>query len=116
MGNPVTWFEIYSANPDGLHDFYGNVFGWKLQHLKGADYAVVDTDSGQGIGGGIGKADGRNQTIFSIEVDDPQAFLESVEMHGGKTVVPVTETPGVVTFAEFADPQGNIVGLFKWAS
>jgi predicted enzyme related to lactoylglutathione lyase len=116
MGNPVTWFEIYSANPAALHDFYGKVFGWKLQPMGGTDYAVVDTDSGQGIGGGIGKAEGPNQTIFSIEVDDPQAFLESVEANGGKTVVPVTETPGVVTFAQFADPQGNIVGLFKWAS
>jgi uncharacterized protein len=115
MGNPVTWFEIYSANPAALHDFYGKVFGWKLQPMGGTDYAVVDTDSGQGIGGGIGKAEGPNQTIFSIEVDDPQAFLESVEANGGKTVVPVTE-PGVVTFAQFADPQGNIVGLFKWAS
>jgi predicted enzyme related to lactoylglutathione lyase len=115
MGNPVTWFEIYSATPEALHDFDGRVFGWRLQPMDGTDYALVDTDSGQGIGGGIGKADGPNQTIFSIEVDDPQASLESVEANGGKTVVPLTEAPPV-TFARFADPQGNIVGLLKWAS
>jgi predicted enzyme related to lactoylglutathione lyase len=28
-------------------------------------------------------------------------------------VVPVTEIPGLVTFAQFADPQGNVVGLLK---
>jgi hypothetical protein len=113
MGNPVTWFEIYAANPETLHDFYGNVFGWRLQAIDGMDYAVVDTDSGRGIAGGIGKAQGPNQTIFSIEVDDPQAFLQLIEANGGKTVVPVTEIPDVVTFAQFSDPDGNVVGLFK---
>jgi predicted enzyme related to lactoylglutathione lyase len=28
-------------------------------------------------------------------------------------VVPVTEIPNMVTFAQFADPQGNVVGLVK---
>ena len=106
MGSPVTWFEIYSTNPEVLNDFYGKVFGWKLQPVEGTYYAVVDTDSGTGIGDGIGRAEGPNQTIFSIEVDDPQGFLERVEANGGKTVVPVTEAPPVV-FARFADPQGN---------
>jgi predicted enzyme related to lactoylglutathione lyase len=115
MGNPVTWFEIYSANPKGLHEFYGKVFGWKLQPMGGTDYAVVDTDSGRGIAGGIGKAEGANQTIFSIEVDDPRAFLDRVEANGGKTVVPVTQADPVM-FARFADPEGNVVGVFKWLS
>ncbi len=26
---------------------------------------------------------------------------------------PVTEIPDVVTFAQFADPDGNVIGLFK---
>ena len=54
MGQPVTWFDIYSSNPQSLNDFYGKVFGWKLQPMEGTDYAIADTDSGQGIGGGIG--------------------------------------------------------------
>jgi uncharacterized protein len=115
VGYPVTWFEIYSEDPDALHDFYSSVFGWKFQPM-GEDYAVIDTASDEGIGGGIGKAEGVNQTVFSIEVDDPRTILDSVEANGGKAVVPVTETPGVVTYAQFADPQGNVVGLFKWAS
>ena len=52
--------------------------------------------------------------VFYIEVDDPQAYLDRIEQAGGKTVVPVTETE-MVTFAQFADPQGNVVGLVKSA-
>jgi hypothetical protein len=52
-----------------------------------------------------------------VRVGDPcrqldlQATLDKVESLGGKTVTPVTEIPGVVTFAEFQDPQGRVVGL-----
>jgi predicted enzyme related to lactoylglutathione lyase len=35
---------------------------------------------------------------------------------GGKTVIPVTEMPDVVTFAQFADPDGNVVGLYRTPS
>ena len=32
---------------------------------------------------------------------------------GGEIVTPVTEIPGVVTFAEFRDPAGNVIGMSK---
>ena len=115
MGRGVTWFEIYTGEPSRLFGFYEEVFGWKVEPMGGEDYGIVDTGSG-GIGGGIGRADGPNETLFSIEVDDPQAFLDRVEAAGGKTLMPVTETPGAVASTRFADPQGNVVGLFRWLS
>ena len=113
MGNPVTWFEINSSNPKDLHDFYSRAFGWRMQPVEGMNAAMVDTDSGAGIAGSIAEAEGPNQVTFYIEVDDPQSFLDRIESLGGKTAVPVTEIPDVVTFAQFADPEGNVVGLFK---
>ena len=50
---------------------------------------------------------------FYVQVDDPQAYLNKIEAAGGKTVVPVTEIPDMVTFAMFADPEGNVGGLVK---
>ena len=112
MGNPVVRFEINSQNPAALHEFYGRLFDWNIHVLPDTDYGSVDTEDG-GIGGGIGPADGPNQVTFYIEVDDLQGTLTRVELAGGKTVVPVIEVPGVVTFAQFADPDGNVVGLVK---
>lgn len=112
MGNPVTWFEIKSSNPARLHEFYSDAFGWKMQLVVGMDSAMVDTDSPAGIAGSIGKAEEPNQVTFYIEADDLQSHLDRVESLGGKTVMPVTEIPDVVTFAQFADPDGNVVGLF----
>jgi uncharacterized protein len=113
MGAPVTWFEISTSDPKAARGFYGELFGWNLQVIEEINYALVDTGTEGGIGGGIGQAQGPNQVIFYIEVDDPQALLDSVEKAGGSTVVPVTEVPDMVTFAQFADPQGNVVGLVK---
>jgi len=113
MGAPVTWFEINTKDPKAAQDFYGQVFDWKLDAVPDMDYALVQTGENNGIGGGIAAAEGENQVIFYIEVDDPQAYLDRIEKAGGRTVVPVTDVPGMVTFAQFADPQGNVVGLVK---
>lgn len=113
MAAPVTWFEINTSEARAVCEFYAAVFGWKLQFVEEAAYALVDTGEEGSIGGGIGQARGPNQVIFYIEVDDPQTYLDRIEQTGGKTVVPVTEIPGMVTFAQFSDPQGNVVGLVK---
>ena len=75
-------------------------------------YGMIDTQ-GRGIDGAIGPARGPNQVTFYIEVNDLQESIARIEEAGGKIVVPITEVPGVVTFAQFADPDGNVVGLVK---
>jgi predicted enzyme related to lactoylglutathione lyase len=111
MANPVTWFEITARDADKVRDFYKTAFGWQVNVMPEMNYGTVD-NAGQGIDGGIGQGD-QSQVTFYIAVDDPQAYLNKIEARGGKTVVPVTEIPNVVTFAQFADPEGNVVGLIK---
>ncbi|MFB3739427.1 MAG: VOC family protein [Candidatus Velamenicoccus archaeovorus] len=112
MGAPVTWFEISTKGSEDVSRFYAEVFDWKLEPIEGAGYTLAHPEGEHGIEGGIGEAQGPNQVTFYVEVGDPQAYLDRIEAAGGKTVVPVTETP-MVTFAQFADPQGNVVGLVK---
>lgn len=114
MGKPVVHFEITSPNAKKLNKFYADLFEWNVQPVPDMPYAMVETKAGKGIDGGIGDSEtGESTVTFYVEVDDPQAYLDRVEKLGGKTVVPVTEVPGVVTFAQFADPQGNRIGLVK---
>ncbi len=117
MANPVTWFEILGRDADGLQRFYSDVFGWEYQKAPGPmNYGMVSAGNG-GIGGGIGDAqDGKGHVTVYVQVDDPQAYLDRVEQHGGKTIVPVTEIPDMVTFALFSDPEGHVVGVVKGQS
>jgi predicted enzyme related to lactoylglutathione lyase len=116
VGNPVSWFEILSRNSTALRDFYASLFGWRIEPYPGeAPYAVVDTGSEGAIRGGLGDPDGPNRVLLYIEVDDPQEVLDQVVEAGGTVVTPVTEIPETVTFAHFADPEGNVLGLSKTA-
>jgi predicted enzyme related to lactoylglutathione lyase len=113
MASKVSWFEIMGTNGTALQEFYADIFGWQLQRAPGEmNYAMLSGEDG-GIGGGIGDAQQGNYVTVYIEVEDPQAFLDRIEQKGGQTVVPVTEIPNMVTFAQFRDPEGNVVGLVK---
>ncbi|MDQ1392794.1 MAG: uncharacterized protein QOF30_1771 [Acidimicrobiaceae bacterium] len=112
MSNPVSWFEINTANPDAMSQFYADIFGWSFQDVEGG-YKLISTGGESSIGGGLGPAQGPNQVVFYVEVPDLESALQQIEQGGGHTVVPITEIPNMVTFAQFADPDGNVIGLFK---
>ena len=44
---------------------------------------------------------------------DRVVHFDAIEAAGGRTVMPVTEIPGMVTLAQFQDPAGNMVGIIK---
>ncbi len=113
MPNPVVHFEIVGKDAKKLQGFYSGVFDWKVDANNPISYGMVDT-GGQGINGGIaGADDGIARATFYIEVNDTDAYLKKVEGMGGKVLVPTTVVPNMVTFAMFADPEGNLVGLVK---
>lgn len=115
MGKPVIHWEIGGIDARKLQDFYGKLFDWKVDTNYPMNYGMVNTGSEGGINGGIGLTgeDKRPYVTFYIQVDDLQAYLDKAEKLGGKTVVPPTEIPNVVTFALFTDPEGNRIGLVK---
>ena len=113
MPNPVVHFEILGPDAGALQRFYGDLFGWKVDASNPMSYGMVDTGEGNPGGGITQGQNGHAGVTFYIRVDDLQGALDRVEKAGGKTVVPVTEIPDMVTFAQFADPAGNVVGLVK---
>src|SRR5260370_26664624 len=113
MGDPVTNFEINSADPAKARKFYGDVLGWKMNFMPENNYTFVDTDAGgKGIGGGIGPLRGpRPFVTFYVVVKDLQATMDKATQGGGKVVFPVTKVGPTTTIALFSDPDGNVIGL-----
>jgi len=113
MGNQVSWFEVTGKDGAKLQRFYGDLFDWKIDAGNPMSYGMVEGADG-GIGGGIGASqNGSTQVTFYVTVDDLQPYLEKAEQLGGRTAVPITEIPNMVTFAQIADPEGNVVGIVK---
>jgi predicted enzyme related to lactoylglutathione lyase len=109
MPNPVVHFEIAGKDGAGIQQFYSDAFGWAVDASNPMGYGIVEPQ-GEGIGGGVTGADNAAVTFY-IQVDDLEATLARVAELGGKTVMDVTVIPGMVTMAQFADPEGNVVGL-----
>ena len=108
MAHGVVHFEIGGPDVGQLAEFYASLFGWSMSSVPG--YTVVDTRGGAGINGGIA-ASPEPRVTFYIETDDLQFALDKINLVGGKTVLPITELPGMAIFARFADPDGLVVGL-----
>jgi predicted enzyme related to lactoylglutathione lyase len=115
MGAPIVHFEINGPDAAAKREFYGELFGWKLQPIDGMPYTMIDTDSdGQpSIAGGIGEPQdgGGFVTVYAL-VDDITAALKKAESLGAKTLMERTEMP-MVTIGMFADPQGQPIGLVE---
>jgi uncharacterized protein len=109
--NPVVHFEILGPDAKKLQDFYSSLFGWTIDANNEMQYGTVD-NGGQGINGGVAPSDdGGPRSIFYISVKDATEHLQKIESMGGKTVTPATVIPGMVTYALFTDPAGNLIGL-----
>ena len=111
MGHPVVHFEIGCRDLARTEQFFGELFGWKIQS---GPASAIDTASGQGIPGHITSLghEPQHYTIFYVEVEDVQAYLDKATSLGGKTLVPPIKIP-TGTFAWFSDPDGNTIGLLK---
>lgn len=109
---PVVHFEILGQDAKKLQDFYSKLFDWKMNVMEEMQYGLVEKTE-QGIGGGVGAAQPGMPGYVTIymAVDNTDEYLKKAEALGGKTVVPTTVIPGMVTFALFSDPEGHLVGL-----
>lgn len=110
---PVDWFEILGTDAKALHAFYADLFGWSIEVAPDATIEYGQVSAEKGAGGGIG-ASPTGQPLVTVyaRVDDLDAYLERAEKLGGKTVLQPMDVE-TVTVAQFADPLGNVFGLYK---
>lgn len=119
MGQPVIHFEISGRDGKKLQRFYAAQFGWKINDKNPMRYGVVNTAApakSRGINGGIYSSQpGAPPSAVTIYVSVPKIdpALKKILKAGGKTIVPRTVIPGMVTFAQFSDPAGNVLGLVE---
>ena len=111
-GHPIVHFEIGCRDRAKSEAFFSSLFDW---HIQANDPAgTIDTGSTHGIPGHIASLghEPQHYTMFYVEVEDVQAYLDKAVALGGKMLVPPVKTPAG-TFAWLSDPDGNMLGLLK---
>jgi predicted enzyme related to lactoylglutathione lyase len=111
----VVHLEILGADAPRLQRFYAELFGWNITlNPVGYGYVPVAPAPPVTLTGGIGPSpQGGPLAVFYVKVDDPIAILKKAETLGGRVVVPPVDVPGGITFARFADPEGNVIGIVR---
>ena len=117
MANPFVHMELMTTDVKVAKKFFGELFDWKLEEVKGADnipYTMINV--GNGAGGGI-MANPMPKTgslwVPHIEVDDVRAATEKAKALGGQVMKPVTEVEGMGEFSIILDPTGGMFGLWE---
>jgi hypothetical protein len=110
--HPIVYFEIGCRDRPKTQRFFTDLFGWHIQENGPA--GVIDTSSQRGIPGHITSLghEPQHYTMFYVEVEDVQAYLDKAVALGGKVLVPPVKIPPG-TFAWFSDLDGNTIGLLK---
>lgn len=110
MPNPICHVEIGCRDLAKTSEFFSKLFDWQMSPMGPA--AMIQ--AGGGIGGHITSLghEPHKYTIFYVGVENVQAYLDKATELGGKLLVPPVPIP-TGTFAWFADPEGNTIGLFQ---
>ena len=117
-------FEIPADNVQKLKEFYGGLFGWKIERYPGPmEYWSLQTvpvdDKGMtlrpGVNGGLMPRQMPTQKpVNYVSVESIDEYSKKVVKLGGKIAVPKTELPGMGWWAIATDPEGNQIGLLEF--
>ena len=118
----VVHFEIPFDDQERARAFYAAAFKWELSPLPDMGYVMVTTGpSEQGPpsepgfinGGMLERSEQVTGPVLTLEVDDIDAALASIEELGGATVA-TKQAVGEMGFsAYFTDSEGNLMGLWQ---
>lgn len=113
----VAWFDLTTTNLTQSKNFYGKLFGWTFEPVKGTDQAVEITAGGTGIGtlrGAEGKISPSNGAVY-IQVSDLEASCKKAKELGGTipSGFPFNLPDGIGAIALVFDPSGHPVGLYS---
>ena len=125
MAGQVVHFEVPADDIDRAQNFYRDAFGWRMRSLPEMNYTLVTTtptgDDGMPTGTGainggmMLRGDPVTAPIITIDVDDIDAALATIERLGGKTVVGRQAVGDMGWAAYFTDSEGNTIGLWQTA-
>jgi predicted enzyme related to lactoylglutathione lyase len=113
MPAPIIHVEWKSANFARTSEFYARVFKWKTEQNGSGSYMKLDEADGPSVGwvrADLVQAPG---PITFLSVDDLAATLDEIENAGGRVLVRSLPFAGGGEIALFADPDDNVLGLWR---
>lgn len=119
MSGEMRHIEMFTDDMAGARSFYDGLFDWEFRELNLGCNAFLRWQVCCGLDGVFrqreqGAPDDFPGPINYIAVDDIADVCARVEQHGGEIIYLSEEVaPGGPRIGLFADPDGNILGLWQ---
>ena len=114
IGNgKICYLEIPCDDPLVSADFYSQVFGWESR-IRGDGTIAFDDGVGE-VSGAFEtgrQAQSNSGVLVYVMVDSVEGTLGEIVAAGGAVVQPIGADAPEIT-ARFADPFGNVFGLYQ---
>jgi predicted enzyme related to lactoylglutathione lyase len=111
MPCPVVWFEALGQHGDKLHDFYGEVLGWRFDPPPAVPIrSKASAARPRALGSAAATAEAPWFVTFYARVPDLDAAIEKARARGSRLLVGPTRH-GASTIAVISDPAGHPLGL-----
>jgi predicted enzyme related to lactoylglutathione lyase len=115
MAHVIDYVEFAVDDLEEAKAFYAKALGWAFNEY-GGEYAGIKDPANPGHEfGGLNPipASARGDGVVALaRTEDADASLSSVLAAGGRITVGLNEYPGGRRFM-FADPWGNVVGVYQ---
>jgi uncharacterized protein len=113
----LSWNDLRTTDPRAAAEFYGQLFGWRIEEVEGSGGVYSTIYVGDRTNGGIMTLTEQMSGVpphwgVYFAVSDCEKAVQRVEELGGRVVVP-TMSVGAGRFAIVADPQGASVSVLS---
>lgn len=115
MPAEIVHIEFKSANFTRTAEFYARLFDWQTEQNGSGSYMKLGGPSSGGSSTGWIRADliQAPGPVAYLAVEDLEKTLQAVEEAGGRVLVRSQPFAGGGEVALFADPDGNVLGLWR---
>jgi uncharacterized protein len=114
MPNVIDYVELAVDSLDEAKAFYSEALGWTFNDY-GGEYAGIQDPRTGGEFGGLNPVSGRSRgdgVLALVRTENADEALASVLAAGGRVTTELHDYPGGRRFM-FADPWGNILGVYE---
>ena len=111
----IDYIELAAPDLGAARDFYSSAFGWEFNDYGGEYAGIKDPGNPNREVGGLNPhpATSRGDGVLAlVRTENADEALASVLSAGGRVTTELHEYPGGRRFM-FADPWGNIVGVYE---
>src|SRR4029453_282132 len=118
MANPFVHVELNRSDLAKAKQFYGSLFGWKLEEMPmpggGGSYTMINV--GEGTGGGMMSMLPPGTPppwLASVGVDDVTASTARAKQLGATVLQDVMKVGDYGTMSVIKDPTGAVIAMWQ---